>query len=100
MERSAQAAAEFIRACVERAESGDDTTLDIRAHFRERMRARALFWADVVFVLVEPDRIETRGMDEDDRQQVWLFGVVPGVGEIRIVCSIDWDTRLITLNWE
>lgn len=61
---------------------------------------RGLFWADVVTVLTEPAQIEDRGWDDEQRQQFWLHRAVPNIGEIRIVCSIDWDTRLITLNWD
>jgi hypothetical protein len=100
MRRSQKQAREFIRACVERAEQGDDTTLDIRTHFRVQMRARCLFWADVVAILLDPAGLQLRGLDHEGRQQVWLFGNATDGGLIRIVCSIDWDTRLITLNWE
>jgi hypothetical protein len=100
VERSLREAREFIRECVVLAEEGDDTCLDIRSHFRYRMRMRGLFWADVVAVLMNPVRVENRGFDDEQRQQFWLYGDVPGIGDIRIVCSIDWDTRLITLNWE
>jgi hypothetical protein len=100
VERSPREAGEFIRECVILAEEGDDTFLDIRSHFRYRMRERGLFWTDVVTVLMNPARIENRGFDDEHRQQFWLYGRVPNTGEIRIVCSIDWDTRLITLNWD
>ena len=100
VERSLREAKDFIRDCVILAEEGDDTLLDIRSHFRYRMRMRGLFWADVVAVLTDPLRIEDRGWDDERRQQFWLHGEVPNIGEIRVVCSIDWDTRLITLNWD
>jgi len=99
MKRSSRDAADHIRRCVILAEAGDYSFLEVRTHFRERMNARHLFWHDVVPILLEPDRVEARGHDENDRQQIWLFGRLHDDGEVRIVCSIDWDTRLITLNW-
>jgi hypothetical protein len=90
----------FIRLCVELDAAGDPTRLDVTSHFRDRMRTRGLFWPDVVGVLLEPEQLETRGKDDEDREQVWVSGCITDVGPIRVVCSIDWDTRLITLNWE
>lgn len=96
---TAQQIVGFIRRCVEAAEADDDTAIDVRAHFRDRMRERGLFWSDVVGVLWDCRRIDVRGLDDEDRLQVWVWGDVRAVGEIRIVCSIDFDLRLITLNW-
>lgn len=64
------------------------------------MRDRGLFWPDVSAILMEPERLELRGKDDENREQVWVFGEILRIGPIRIVCSVDWDTRLITLNWE
>lgn len=71
----------------------------MRTHFRDRMWERGLFRSDVVGVLWHCRRIDGRGLDVEDRLQVWVFGDVTAVGEIRIACSIDFDLRLITLNW-
>jgi hypothetical protein len=90
----------FIRSCVEMDEAGDPSRLEVTGHFRDRMRTRGLFWPDVVAILLQPERLELRGKDEENREQVWVFGEISTVGPLRIVCSIDWDTRLITLNWE
>ena len=100
MGREVQQIIGFIRYCVEQAEKGNDTTLDIREHFFNRMLQRGIFWTDVLATLLDPKRVEPRGFDEEHRQQVWVFGSIRGIGDIRIVCSIDWDTRLITLNWD
>lgn len=100
MDRPVDEAARFVRACVELAEEGDDSALDIRPHFRDRMRERGLFWADVLTILLDPQRVEDRGLDDEGRLQLWLFGTLLGGASARIVCSIDWDTRLITINWE
>ena len=98
--RSRQKVVEFIRTCVERAEQGDDTTLEITKHFRQRMQQRGLFWGDIKTVLLGPEKVELQGTDDQGRQQVWVFGKIRNIGNMRIVCSIQWDTRLITLNWE
>lgn len=100
MERSIPEITAFIRDCVEAAETGDDTRLEIRKHFRIRMRERGIFWADVVPILLSPEDVTDRGLDDEERQQVWVHGTIVGIGRTRIVCSLDWDTRLITLNWE
>ena len=90
----------FIRDCVEAAERGDDSTLDIRKHFYRRMARKGLFWGDVMNVLLDPDRFRIAGQDEDGRIICWLDGVVSRVGRVRVVCSVDWDTRLVTLYWD
>lgn len=74
--------------------------LDVREHFVERMELRGILWGDILSVLLEPDRVESRGQDREGRLQVWVYGSIKQIGELRIVCSLDWDTRLITLTWE
>lgn len=90
----------FIADCVVAAEQGDDSRLAITKHFRRRMRDRGLFWMDVVEVLLRPEKAEIKGRDRFGRTKCWITGSVVRVGRIRIVCSVDWDTRLVTLYWE
>jgi hypothetical protein len=100
MKRSISQIAAFIRECAEKAEAGNDTVLDIRTHFRDRMRERGIFWGDVIDILLAPKKVEPRGKDDEGREQVWLYGKVPKIGDLRIVVSVDFDTRLITINWD
>jgi len=100
MNRSRREVIEFIQFCISCAEQGDDSTIEVTKHFRDRMLERGMFWADVVTILWDPLKIELRGIDNDGRQQVWVYGRLYNIGDVRITCTIDWDLRLITLHWD
>ena len=90
----------LIAECVRAAEEdGDDTRLCITRHFRRRMVERGLFWADIVPILAQPDRVDVEGRDEHGRTKALVTGSVARVGSVTVICSVDWDTRLITLYW-